>query len=75
MFTRNLILGVVAALCLSGCAVRIAESSILVSGASPPLEQAVLEARAPGYGFEPQTIVAPDGVRLSGSCCDAPGRR
>lgn len=73
MFTRNLILGVVAALCLSGCAVRIAESSILVSGASPPLEQAVLEARAPGYGFEPQTIVAPDGVRLSGVLLRRPG--
>lgn len=66
MSNRNLVVGMIAALCLSGCAVRITESDILLPGAYAALDRSVLERRAPGYGFEPQTILAPDGVTLSG---------
>lgn len=68
--SRRAMAGLLAAVAvsLSGCVtVRLTESDIYRPLAGGMLTAEALSARAPGFTLEPQTIVAADGVKLSGA--------
>jgi len=56
-----------AAILLSGCyTVNLSEDGIYVPQSAPTLTVEALADQAPGYGLEPQTVIAADGARLTG---------